>query len=416
MHYLRTLRPDPVTSFADARARLRADPWQSILSAIGLAIVIGFAIAGADSHSVGTLAMLMAAAVVFHARVPFPVLSLGLQVLVMVSATRIDESLVGPTLALTVFSLMSISIERPLPVAIAATIAVQLSLVVYLGAMDEDEVDSSIFGVVFGTAGAAGLGVAIRSQRQYIKAINDRAIHAEETREAESRRRVSEERVRIARDLHDAVAHHMAVVGLYTGLARTTLRTSIEQSEDALAKAQDATRSVLGEMQQILHILRDTDSLGTGPREPAPDFTSIEELLASFGESGIDLDVRIHGAPGAMTTATGLVLYRVLQEALTNAHKHGDGSAEIDITFGERSIQLVVANPVALSVAGSDPGTRGTGHGLIGMKERMRMIDGTLTIDATTDRFVVRAELPRNSPRGGDAVPGSGKRLEPAHD
>lgn len=406
IHQLSKLKPDPVTSFAEARARLRADPWQAILNLIAIAVMAGFAIYRFESHTPATVAVLLAALAAFYARVSFPLLALLALVFLMLPAMHVAGSFVGPILTLTILGLVSLSIERSLTFAIPGILLVQLAFFTYLGSVDDDVADGSIIGVVGGTAGAAGLGIAVRSQRQYIQAYRDRAIHAEETREAESRRRVSEERVRIARDLHDAVAHHMAVVNLYTGLARTTMGTSIEQSEAALARAQEATRAVMAEMQQIVHILRDTDAAGTGPRQPAPDATSIEELFSSFGDGGLELDIRTHGQPWAMSASTGLVLYRVVQEALTNAHRYGDGHAEVEIAYGERSVSLTVANRVPHPGSAVEVDGIGTGHGLVGMRERIRMINGTLASGPELDRFVVRAVLPNIvHPAGDDVAP-----------
>ena len=320
------------------------------------------------------------------------------------------------SLALAVMCLISTGIERPLRIVIPAVVMVQATFFGMFALVDDESLDGSVFGVFCGTAGAAGLGIAIRSQRQYINAINERALHAEETRDAESRRRISEERMRIARDLHDAVAHHIAVVSMYTGLARTTLTTSVEQTEAALAKAQEATRTVLTEMQQIVHILRDTETNGVNSREPAPDFSSIEELTSSFHDSGVQIDFHVQGQPGAMTTATGLVVYRVLQEALTNAHKYGDGRAEVEITFGDRWITIVVTNHLPISATSSVPGERGSGHGLIGMRERVRLIDGSLNYAFDTGKFVLKAELPWNPHRATTEVARGAVVLESRND
>jgi signal transduction histidine kinase len=196
--------------------------------------------------------------------------------------------------------------------------------------------------------------------------------------------------MRIARDLHDAVAHHIAVVSVYTGLARTTLNSSVEKTEDALAKAQESTRSVLSELQQIVHILRDSENSPNGSRQPAPDFGSIDDLVTSFGETGFRVTYRVHGQPGMLPTSTGLVAYRIVQEALTNASKYGDGSASVDVTFGIDSLRIVVVNRIS-DVAHE---SLGTGHGLIGMRERVRLVDGSLTFTSDADTFTLVSVLP----------------------
>ena len=390
---------------SDVASRLRADPWQSILTATSLAVVVGVTLFLSRDLSFTSVSLLIGFAIAVSMRVRFPELALVIQIALLLLAAGFDERLVSPGLALALICLISLGIERPLRFVIPGVLLMQGALYTTLALLsdgpfnDLDDIDeSSVFGIVCGTAGIAALGVAIRSQRQYIEAIRQRAIHAEESREAETRQKVSEERLRIARDLHDSVAHHISVISVYTGLARTSLGPSDTQAESALASAQEATRSVLAELQHIVHILRDPEHDGASPRQPAPDFRSIEDLIRSFAETGLDVEFHVQGRPESMSTATGLVAYRVIQEALTNAHKHGDGRADVDVTCGDHSITIVVTNGVGES-NNATAIRSGTGHGLIGMQERVRMIDGSLTHTLDAGTFTLRAELPL-SPQG----------------
>jgi signal transduction histidine kinase len=170
-----------------------------------------------------------------------------------------------------------------------------------------------------------------------------------------------------------------------------------------LASAQQATRSVLEELQHIVHILRDPEPDGVNSRQPAPDFRAIEDLILSFTDTGLDVDFQVSGRSETMSTATGLVAYRIIQEALTNAQKHGNGQATVDITCGDLSITILITNSVA--EPDNSVGQRsGTGYGLIGMRERVRMIDGSLEHALGAGTFTLRAELPL-SPRGTDFAP-----------
>lgn len=394
----------------DTLSRFRADPWQSILTLTSIAVIVGVALFLSRELSSLTVGLLIGFMIVVSIRVRFPELALAIQIVLLLVAAGLDERLVSPGLALSVICLLSLAIERSLRIVVPGVLLMQVALYATLALLNEgtsneldDIEESSLFGVVCGTAGIAALGVAIRSQRQYIVAIRQRAIHAEESREAESRRKVSEERLRIARDLHDAVAHHISVISLNTGLARTTLSTGDTQTESALARAQEATRSVLVELQQIVHILRDRELDGTNSRQPAPDFKSIEDLVLSFRETGIDVEFRVHGHPEAISTATGLVAYRVIQEALTNAHKHGNGRAAVEINSGDHAITIVVTNGVGRSNNLAGIGS-GTGHGLIGMRERVRMIGGSLAHTLEAGTFTLKAELPLIPHRTGMAT------------
>lgn len=408
MHILTRQRPVS-NEFNDIVSRFRTDPWQSILTATSTAVIVGVTLFLSRDLSALAVGLLIGFAIVVSLRIRLPEVALAIQIVLLLLAAGFDERLVSPALALALICLISLGIERSLWVVVPAVLLMQGALYFTLmllgdGPFNElDDIDeTSVFGVVCGTAGIAALGVAIRSQRQYIEAIRQRAIHAEESREAEARQKVSEERLRIARDLHDSVAHHISVISVYTGLARTSLSASDNQAESALANAQEAARSVLAELQHIVHILRDPEHDGANPRQPAPDFESIQDLVQSFEGSGLDVTLRVHGCRDPISSATGLVAYRVVQEALTNARKHGSGGADIDITRNSPMITIVVTNGVDES---RQPGstTRGTGHGLIGMRERVRMIGGSLDHAVENGTFTLRAELPLN-PHGVDTT------------
>ena len=395
MHILTKMKPDTMT-LDDARARLRADPWQPILTLISMAVIAGFVLFRGNLASGQVAGVVAGSAIVLGFRVKLPVQALLAQLGITLLAAIFVPGYAGMSLVVAVICLISLAIERPPRIVIPAIVLVQaafFSMPVLASDQWSDD-DISVFGVICGTAGAAGLGVAIRSQWQYIEAIREQAIRAEETRDAESRQRVSEERMRIARDLHDAVAHHIAVVSVYTGLARTTLTTSVEQTEAALAKAQEATRSVLTEMHQIVHILRDSESGSVDSRQPAPDFRSIEEMVTSFRETGAEVDFRVHGLPGSMPTALGFVAYRVIQEALTNAHRYGDGRVGADLTFGDHSIIIEVANQVPSHRVDPVPDEPGAGSGLIGMHERVRLVNDSMRHSLEAGTFTLRVDLP----------------------
>lgn len=398
----------------DVRSRLRADPWQSILSATSTAVIIGVALFLFRELSTLSVSLLTGFAIVVSMRVRFPEFALAIQIVLLLVAARFDERLVSPALALALICLISLAIERSLRIVVPAVLLMQVALYITLNEeplTDIDEINaSSVFGIVCGIVGIAALGVAIRSQRQYIVAIRQRALHAEESREAENRRMVSEERLRIARDLHDSVAHHISVVSLYTGLARTSLTTSDTEAESALASAQEAARSVLAELQNIVHILRDPAHDGAAPLQPAPDSDSIDDLILSFVETGLDVDFRVHGCPEPISSATGLVAYRVVQEALTNVHKHGTGQATLDITHDEQAITIVVANGVRESKHPAEM-RGGNGHGLIGMRERVRMIGGSLVHTLEDGTFTLRAKLPRDPQRSESTLTSVGDTL-----
>jgi Signal transduction histidine kinase len=239
---------------------------------------------------------------------------------------------------------------------------------------------------------AAALGSAIRSYFDALESARERARRAEESREAEARRRVAEDRLSIARDLHDSVAHRIAVINLQAGVAARSLRSDPADAEAAIAIVGDAARNVLTELNDMLGLLRTTAERDIVDE---PDFERIEGLLALFVRSGLKVRVHVNGEPYPLDARVGPIAYRVVQEALTNAYKHGhDRTAELELTYGQGEFAIRITNPM------TDPREPSTadGHGLVGMRERLAGVGGTLALDRARGRFELLATLP------GDAI------------
>ncbi|WP_295034202.1 sensor histidine kinase [uncultured Microbacterium sp.] len=235
---------------------------------------------------------------------------------------------------------------------------------------------------------AAALGSAIRSYFDALESARERARKAEESRESEARRRVAEDRLAIARDLHDSVAHRIAVINLQTGVAARSLRSDPAEAEEAITIVGDAARSVLTELNDMLGLLRTTAGRDIVDE---PDFGRIEGLLALFARSGLKVHVRVDGTPRPLDGRLGAIAYRVVQEGLTNAYKHGaDRTAELQLDYAEEGLIIRITNPLSDPPApiGAD------GHGLVGMRERLEEVDGGLALDTTEGRFRVVATLP----------------------
>ncbi|TQS43072.1 sensor histidine kinase [Cryptosporangium phraense] len=234
----------------------------------------------------------------------------------------------------------------------------------------------------------AAAGVAVRNRRAYVAAVEERARRAEETREQEARRRVAEERLRIARELHDVVAHSIALVNVQAGVAAHLLREQPDAAEEALDHVRAASRSVLDELGTMLSVLRESDD-PVAPSEPAPGLDRLDDLVETFRATGMRVDVRLTGAMQPVSTTASLAAYRIVQESLTNARKHGaEDRATVAVTFDEAAATISVRNPVG------GPATEGTGHGILGMRERAAAVGGRLTAQQRGDDFVVDATLP----------------------
>ncbi|QFZ20614.1 sensor histidine kinase [Saccharothrix syringae] len=248
-------------------------------------------------------------------------------------------------------------------------------------------VEADVAAMIAWTAGAVGVGHAVRSRRDYVLAVEDRARRAEQMREAVARRRVVEERLRIARELHDVVGHHVAVITVHAGLARRTLRTDPARSEDALVETENAARAVLREMAGILRLLRADD---VDADTPAPGLERVGNLVDAVRRGGVEVDARLDG--GQVPDLVSVTGYRVAQEALTNAARHGTGRVELAVRRAPGTVVVEVVNPVADAAP-----SRTGGHGLVGMRERVDAVGGCLEAGRDGAVFRVRATLPLES-------------------
>ena len=260
----------------------------------------------------------------------------------------------------------------------------------------------------------AVLGDGVRNRRAYLAAVEERAERAERTREQEAGRRVAEERVRIARELHDVVAHHTAVVTVQAGVAQHLLLTRPEAASEALGQVRRAAGAVLAELGDILSVLREPDGgsgEASGGRAPTPGLDRLDALVASFAAAGLEVRWSCSGQPRPLATSVDLVAYRLVEEGLTNALKHGTGEVRLSVEHAASFLRVRVDNAARTLVpagAGAHeaahPGSHlgspaaapgaGTGHGMMGMRERATAVGGTLSAGPSGDRFVVEALLP----------------------
>jgi signal transduction histidine kinase len=235
---------------------------------------------------------------------------------------------------------------------------------------------------------AAALGDAVRTHRAYILEVEDRARRAEQNREEEARRRVMEERVRIARELHDVVAHHIAVIGVQAGAAAHVLERQPEHVGPVLAHIREASDTVLKELQSVVGVLRNGDEADS--TEPTPGLARLPELLASLETADFQVRPQQRGSERELPAVTDLAAYRIAQEALTNAHKHGVGPIRLLVEYAPSGVIIEVSNEIRPALV--EPGT---GYGLLGMRERAASAGGRVTAGPTGDgRFRVHAVLP----------------------
>ncbi|NCT90804.1 two-component sensor histidine kinase [Cellulomonas sp. APG4] len=288
---------------------------------------------------------------------------------------------------------------RALVAAGAAAITVGIGGVVAGVRRDDwDRLDTII--LLVGTSTAIAL--AVQARRATIAALEDRARRAEESREATARRRVAEERVTIARELHDVIAHHVAVMSVHSGVAEHLLERDPAAARAAIGHVRDAGRAVLSELQSVLGVLRQDET--ALPTAPAPGLAALEGLLASFRATGAPLETRIPTPLPVLPPAVDAAALRLVQEALTNVQKHAAAASttvRLEVDGGSVLVVVTNARPPDRSPT-PDPGgpdvpdTRpGSGLGLVGMRERVVAAGGSLETGPTPHGgFMVAARLP----------------------
>ncbi|WP_433444447.1 sensor histidine kinase [Nonomuraea sp. CA-141351] len=240
---------------------------------------------------------------------------------------------------------------------------------------------------------ATAAGDALRSRRAYVAAVEERARRAEETREEEAERRVMEERLRIARELHDVLAHHIALINVQAQVAEHVLATEPEQARTALGHVRHAGKEALEELRTTVGLLRRPGSRDELLTEPAPGLDRLPELVDSFTAAGLKLGWMVYGDPRPLPAPVDLAAFRIAQEALTNVSKHAPrATATVRISYTSDEVIVDVADDGAGHPGGS---SSGTGHGLIGMRERALSVDGTfLAGPVAGGGFRVHAVLP----------------------
>ncbi|MFC9058301.1 sensor histidine kinase [Streptomyces sp. NPDC057074] len=305
----------------------------------------------------------------------------------------------GPMLALyTVASL------RPTRTA-AACAALLAGVWIYAGVVAGAEAMASVVGQ------AVGFPLVLWRFGYVARRTADltRRLRAEQADRA--RREVAEERVRIARELHDVVAHHIAVINVQAGLARFVFHSDARTARTALDTVEGASSEALAELRRMLGLLR-AEGVQGADGAPAPGLDQLDEMVTRVRAGGVRVDLRITGAPRPLPSGMQLCVYRVVQEALTNVLKHAPGAdATVELVYrtGEVTVSVTDDGRAGGPWEGADPDTiaeRG-GHGLIGMRERAKLYGGTIVVGPRGEGgFGVLLTLPTPSgtARRGDTV------------
>ncbi|MFI2436929.1 sensor histidine kinase [Streptomyces sp. NPDC018693] len=379
-----------MTPLTEARRRLHAHPLAldaTLAAAVLVCMVVGsfvdprgengvtWGVRTPDSLSL-VLMTLGAVALVFRRGAPMTVLALTGTVSLVESLTGDPRAPVAMSAVVALYTVASTTDRTTTWRVGLLTVTVLTGAAMLAGPLPWYAQEN--LGILAWTGIGATAGDAVRSRRAVVQAIRERAERAERTREEEARRRVAEERLRIARDLHDVVAHHIALVNVQAGVAAHVMDRRPDQAKEALAHVREASRSALNELRATVGLLRQSGD-PEAPTEPAPGLDRLDELAGTFRSAGLQVEVARadHGTP--LPAAVDLAAYRVIQEALTNVQKHAgpDAKAEVSVVRVGPHIEVTVLDD------GSPDEDRapapGGGHGLLGMRERVSALRGTLT-------------------------------------
>jgi signal transduction histidine kinase len=255
------------------------------------------------------------------------------------------------------------------------------------------------------TIGLAAWLLVLGAGTELVRSRAERAAEARRTRRQESLRRVGEERLRIARELHDVLAHNVSLINVQAGVALHLLQkgdADAAQVEPALEAIKGASAETLREMRAVLGTLRRADE--AAPRAPEPGLGDLGALVARMRDAGVEVELTFSGERRRLPGSVDLAAYRIAQEALTNVARHAPGrSARVEVAFDADGLTITVANPAE----GGASGEPDAGNGIIGMRERAAALGGTLEAGRTDGCFTVRARLPLGA--GGDAATQAGR-------
>ncbi len=368
----------------------------AVVFALSLAMLASRGSSEADARDLDALGVLLAALaslpLVARRRAPLAVFALTATASAVLNGLGYPPGLpLGPTVALF---FLALSPERTrAPRWLTGFVVIGL-YAIHAGATGLADDAFPTVPLLFGAlvwGGAWVIGDRVRQRRARIAELEERALRAEREAERERRLAAAEERTRIARDLHDSAGHAINVILVQAGAARLLQEQDLERSRAALETIEEVARETLGEIDQFVTALRDDDRQGAtvGGIEPPLGLAALETLAERHRSAGLSVTVLERGSRRPLPPALDQAAYRILQEALTNAARHGDGSADVEIGFGQSSLDIGVSNATGPARA---PG--GAGHGLVGMRERVALLGGTLEAGASDGVFRVRARLP----------------------
>jgi signal transduction histidine kinase len=292
----------------------------------------------------------------------------------------------GAVLIAPIFALYTVATQASVRRAVvAAVVTLGILLTVTAANNPFGHISGGGFDIIpFMVAAALFAGIAVANRNAYVASIRDRA-------EQDARRRLDEERLRIARELHDVVAHTMATINVQAGVAAHVLPTRPEVAAESLQAIKTASKEGLRELRAILNVLRQADD--ADPTQPAPGTAQLEDLVAGARRAGLETTLTVTGDPVPLPGAVDLAAYRIIQESLTNAIRHaGPATATVSLGYQTNELRIDVTDTGRGQAVTAG---NGDGHGLAGMRERAAAVGGTVEAGpGPAGGFRVAARLP----------------------
>ena len=366
------------------------------LMGVGFAIVAGIQIAADDGLSVadriGAAAVAIAVAIALAQRRRYPLVLAAVTIASLlvrpIIPTAGDGTGYGIAIIIAIYTCAAHLEGRALRLGGVLAAGMAVYLLVTEGG---DFAGVVFFSLLFGVPWIVGRMMRVSRQRQAL--LEDQAVLLERQRDEQARIAVADERQRIARELHDVVAHAISVVVLQSRGGRRLIDTEPEAAREAFDAIESTSTQALDEMRRLLGLLRSghDDTL-----LPQPTLARIEELVADLRASGLPVEVSLEGDPAVLPPGVDVSAYRIVQEALTNALKHaGPTRARVRIEYCDDSVLVEVTDDGAGAGAANGSGAPGSGHGLVGMRERVAIVGGELTAGPRpTGGYAVSARLP----------------------
>jgi signal transduction histidine kinase len=390
------------TALHAVREAIRRHPWgtDSLLALFLTFISMGSVIFTGNSHHVRSIAVLDAILVpittlplALRRYRPLAVLAItvGAETVLLLFAARVPAP-VGVIVALyTVAS----RCERPVSVRAGgwALLAIVVGVIVQYGEHSGRIVpELAVFAIAW------VIGDNIRTRRAYLAELEARAARLEREREERDARAVAEERARIARELHDVIAHNVSVMVVQASAGEQVFDEDPARARESLSAVGSTGRAALAELRRLLGVIRaEDDRQGRASYAPQPGIENVDELVRQVRETGLAVELSVIGRPRELPEAVGLCAYRIVQEALTNTLKHaGASKASVSVRYVADALELRVSDD---GRGASGVNGEGGGHGLIGMRERVALFGGELAVEPRGGGYAIRARLPLEEPK-----------------